>query len=35
MVLFVTSFMYLASAILGLYAPGDDFKAKNQVDPVE
>ena len=26
--LFVTSFMYLASAILGLYAPGDDFKAK-------
>lgn len=28
MVLFVTSFMYLASAILGLYAPGDDFKAK-------
>lgn len=28
MVLFITSFMYLASAILGLYAPGDDFKAK-------
>lgn len=28
MVLFVTSFTYLASAILGLYAPGDDFKAK-------
>lgn len=28
MCLFVTSFMYLASAILGLYAPGDDFKAK-------
>jgi hypothetical protein len=26
--LFVTSFMYLASAILGLYASGDDFKAK-------
>ncbi len=26
--LFVTSFMYLASAILGLYAPGDDFNAK-------
>ena len=26
--LFVTSFMYLASAVLGLYAPGDDFKAK-------
>jgi len=28
MVLFVTSFMYLASAILGLYAPGEDYKAK-------
>ena len=26
--LFVTSFMYLASAILGLYAPGEDYKVK-------
>ena len=28
MVLFITSFMYLASAILGLYAPGEDYKVK-------
>ena len=28
MVLFTTSFMYLASAILGLYAPGEDYKVK-------
>lgn len=28
MVLFITSFMYLASAILGLYASGEDYKAK-------
>ena len=28
MVLFVTSFIYLASGTLGLYASGDDFKAK-------
>lgn len=28
MVLFVTSFIYLASAILGLYAPGEDYKVK-------
>ena len=28
MVLFITSFMYLASGTLGLYASGDDYKVK-------